>query len=67
MKMSVTLDKELVAEAKKLTNIDKTADLIRYAVRRMAAYEAARYLSTLGGSQPGIKVTPRRRIEVRKN
>ena len=67
MKVSVTLDKELVAEAKKLTNIDRTSELIRYAVKRMAAYEAARYLSTLGGSQPGIKMTPRRRIEMRKN
>ena len=65
--MSVTIDPELLAEAKKLTKIKETSQLIRYAVKRMAAYEAARYLSTLGGSQPGIRMTPRRRIELREN
>lgn len=67
MKMSVTLDPEMLAEAKKLTKIKETSRLIRYAVKRMAAYEAARYLSTLGGSQPGLKMTPRRRIELRES
>lgn len=63
----MTIDPELLAEAKKLTKIKETSQLIRYAVKRMAAYEAARYLSTLGGSQPGIRMTPRRRIELREN
>lgn len=67
MRISVLLDEELVAEAKKLTNIKETSRLIQYAIKKMAAYEAASYLSTLGGSQPGIKVTPRRRIEMRRN
>lgn len=67
MRMSVSINDELVAEAKKLTNINETSDLIRYAIKKMAAYEAASYLSTLGGSQPGIKMTPRCRIEMRKN
>lgn len=65
MKMTVSLDGERLAEAKKLTKIKETSRLVQYAVKRMAAFEAARYLATLGGSQPGISVTPRRRIELR--
>lgn len=66
MKISVTLDDELLAEAKKLTKIEKTSSLIRHAIKYLTAYEAAKYLSTLGGTEPGLKLTPRRRLERRK-
>lgn len=66
MKISVTLDDELLAEAKKLTKIEKTSSLIRHALQYLTSYEAAKYLSTLGGTMPGLKVTPRRRMETRE-
>ena len=66
MRMSVNLDDNLIAEAKKLTKIEKTASLIRYAIKNFASYEAAKYLSTLGGSEPGLRLTPRRRMETRE-
>ena len=65
MKVTVSLDGERLAEAKKLPKIMETSRLVQYAFKKMAAFEAARYLATLGGSQPGITVTPRRRIELR--
>lgn len=55
MRMSVSINDELVAEAKKLTNINETSDLIRYAIKKMAAYEAASYLSTLGACSLALR------------
>ena len=66
MRVSVDLDEQLLAEAKKATGIEKTSNLLRYAIKYYAAYEATRYLSTLGGTEPGLKLTPRRRLYVRK-
>ena len=66
MRMSVDLDDQLLAEAKKATRIEKTSNLLRYAIEYYAAYEAMKYLKTLGGTIPGLKLTPRRRLERRK-
>ena len=66
MRMSVDLDEQLLAEAKKATRIEKTPNLLRYAIEHYAAHEAMKYLATLGGTEPGLKLTPRRRLERRK-
>ena len=64
MRVSVTLDDELLAEAKRLTEIDNTQQLIRSAVANMAHYEALKYLVSLAGTMPDLKLTPRRRLLV---
>ena len=64
MRVSVTLDDELLAEAKRLTEIDNTQQLIRRAVVKMAHYEALKYLVSLAGTMPDLKLTPRRRLLV---
>ena len=66
MRISVDVDDQLLAEAKKATRIEKTSSLLRYAIKYYAAYEAMKYIKTLGGTEPGLKLTPRRRLERRK-
>lgn len=64
MRVYVTLDDELLAEAKRLTEIDNTQQLLRRAVAKMAHYEALKYLVSLAGTMPDLKLTPRRRLLV---
>lgn len=65
MRISFSLDEKLLAEAKELTKIENTQQLIRHAVKAMASYEALKYLGSLAGTMPRLKVTPRRRMELR--
>jgi Arc/MetJ family transcription regulator len=62
MRTTVTLDDELLADAKKYTGINETSELIRKALREMIAKEAARRLARLGGSAPDLEAPPRRRF-----
>lgn len=64
MKMSVTLDEKLLAEAKELTKIENTQQLIRHSIESMMSYEAVKSLLKLAGTEPGLKAPPRRRWEV---
>lgn len=66
MRTTVTLDDDQLAKAKRLTNIGSTQKLLGYAIERMAAYEAIKHLVSLAGTEPGLKLTPRRRLEVKK-
>ena len=62
MRTTVTLDDELLADAKEMTGIAETRQLLDEALRGLIAREAARRLARLGGSVPGLKATPRRRF-----
>jgi len=62
MRTTVTLDDELLADAKEYTGINETSELIRKALREMIAKEAARRLARLGGSAPDLVAPPRRRF-----
>lgn len=64
MKFTFTLDDELLAEAKELTNIECTEKLVQFAIKSMKEYEAVRELLKLAGTEPGLRLTPRRRLEV---
>lgn len=64
MRMSVTLDEKLLAEAKELTKIENTQQLIRHSIECMMSYEAVKSLVKLAGTEPGLKAPPRRRWEV---
>ncbi len=61
MKMIVSLDEKLLAEAKELTEIASTQELIRHAIKSMMSYEATKALVSLAGTEPGLKAPPRRR------
>lgn len=62
MRVSVTLDDELLKTAHEYTRITKRAELLREALKSIIAREAGRRLVALGGTAPEIKDVPRRKI-----
>ncbi len=60
MRTTVSLDDELLEIAGELTDL-KGAPLLREALKALIERESARRLSALGGSEPSLEVTPRRR------
>ncbi|KMM16867.1 type II toxin-antitoxin system VapB family antitoxin [Synechococcus sp. GFB01] len=63
MRTTVTLDDELLREAEQLSGIPERSRLLREALQALIARESARRLALLGGSEPQLKVPPRRRTE----
>lgn len=63
MRTTIALDDDLVAKAKKLTDISENAALVREALRALIARESARRLAALGGDDPKAKSAPRRRAK----
>ena len=61
MRTTVTLDDKLIEDAKYYTGIEETPALIRAALTALVQRDAARALSRLGGTMPGLKKIPRRR------
>ena len=64
MRISVTLDDELVAMALKLTGIERKSDLVREGLKLLIARESARRLALLGGTEPDALAIPRRRSQL---
>jgi Arc/MetJ family transcription regulator len=61
MRTTITIDDDLLAKATKLSGeADRTA-VIREALRALIERESAKRLALMGGSQPKLKVAPRRR------
>ena len=61
MRTTVNLDESLVAKALKLTGpLDRSA-LLRESLKALIERESAKRLARLGGSQPELRVAPRRR------
>ncbi|CAN5271857.1 type II toxin-antitoxin system VapB family antitoxin [soil metagenome] len=63
MRTTLALDDELVAEAQRLTGTSEKSALVRDALRALIQRESARRLARLGGSEPRLTETPRRRTE----
>jgi len=61
MRITITLDDELVASAAELTGITRKSDLVRAALKALIEREAARRLARLGGTAPDLRPIPRRR------
>lgn len=64
MRTTVALEDSLLAEAKRLTQINDNTPLLREALKALIAREAARRLAALGGSDPDAKAAPRRRTDL---
>ncbi len=61
MRTTVTLDEDLLARAIKLAGpLDRSA-LLHEGLKALIERESAKRLARLGGSQPKLKVPPRRR------
>jgi Arc/MetJ family transcription regulator len=61
VRTTLSLDDDLLAEAQRLTGTTEKTALIREALIALIERESARRLSMLGGSEPGLKIAPRRR------
>lgn len=61
MRTTLALDDELVAKAQAFTGVKEKSALIREALKALIERESARRLVRLGGSEPDLKVAPRRR------
>ncbi|WP_322102945.1 type II toxin-antitoxin system VapB family antitoxin [Paraburkholderia sp. J41] len=61
MRTTIALDDDLVAKAQAYTGLEEKTALVREALKALIQREAARRLANLGGSQPGVEATPRRR------
>ncbi len=63
MRTTITLDDQLLADAKSYTGVQKTATLIRMGLTLLVQREAARRLILLGGSDPNASLPPREGTE----
>jgi Arc/MetJ family transcription regulator len=61
LRTTIALDDELLAEAERLTGTTERTALVREALKALIERESARRLARLGGSQPDMRVPPRRR------
>jgi predicted nucleic acid-binding protein len=61
MRLTLTLDDEVLAKAEECTGISDKSALIREALKTLVEREAARRLARLGGTHPDLKPIPRRR------
>jgi Arc/MetJ family transcription regulator len=62
MRTTIALNDELVAEAQAFTGIREKSALIQQALKALIERESARRLARLGGTEPGLKDIPRRRM-----
>ena len=62
MRTTVTIDDDLLAEAREFTGITETPALVRAALTALVEREAARRLARMGGSEPDLDAPPRRRL-----
>ena len=61
MRTTMNLDDGLLGEAQRLSGVKEKTALVHEALRALIARESARRLARLGGSEPELKVPPRRR------
>lgn len=61
MRTTLALDDDLLAKAQSFTRIKEKTALVREALRALIERESARRLARLGGSEPELSATPRRK------
>ena len=61
MRTTPALDDDLVAKAQAFTGLKEKSALIREALKALIERGSARRLARLGGSEPELATTPRRR------
>jgi len=61
MRTTISLDDALVESAQRFTGLTEKSALVREALKALIERESARRLALLGGTEPQIKVAPRRR------
>jgi Arc/MetJ family transcription regulator len=61
MRTTLIIDDALIERARRLTGIDEKTALVHAGLEALIAREAAKRLAALGGSQPQLEPTRRRR------
>ncbi len=61
MKTTLSIDDDLLAEARRLTRIEDITALVHAGLEALIARECTRRLAVLGGTQPALAAIPRRR------
>jgi Arc/MetJ family transcription regulator len=62
MRTTLIIDDDLLEQAKALTGIREKTALVRAGLEALIAREAGKRLAALGGTQPHLAKTPRRRV-----
>lgn len=65
MRTTINLDDDLIAEARRLTGLEERTALVHEGLRALIERESARRLARLGGTEPQLRVAPRRRSRAR--
>lgn len=63
MRTTVTIDDDLLEQARELTGETRTSELLRQALTTLIELEAGRRLAKLAGTDPTAAAPPRRRFE----
>ncbi|MGI6098368.1 MAG: type II toxin-antitoxin system VapB family antitoxin [Lentisphaerae bacterium] len=61
MRTTLDIDDQLLKRAAELTGIGETAVLVHLGLRALVTQASAKRLARLGGTEPGLRVIPRRR------
>lgn len=62
MRTTLILNDALIDKARDLTGLAEKTALVHEGLRALIARESARRLAALGGSEPRVRVAPRRRL-----
>jgi Arc/MetJ family transcription regulator len=62
MRTTLILDDALLKAARELTGTRQKTQLVHDGLRALIARESAKRLAALGGSEPGLKAPPRKRL-----
>jgi hypothetical protein len=63
MRTTLIIDSELIERARELTGIQEKTALVRAGLEALIARESAKRLASLGGTEPGLRSVPRRRLD----
>ena len=62
MKTTINIDNELLNKVSKLTGIKEKTSLVRLGLQVLIAQESSKRLAKLAGTEPKLRVVPRKRI-----
>jgi Arc/MetJ family transcription regulator len=61
MRTTLIIDESLLSKAQALSGLREKTAVVHAGLRALIAHESARRLAALGGSQPKLRLAPRRR------
>ena len=63
MRTTLNIEEALLEKASKLTGVSEKTSLVRLGLEALIALESAKRLAALGGTEKGLKVASRRRVQ----